>query len=115
VISSVSSIACSGLTVATRRLEQSANNVANLETDNFAAQREQASALAPAGVGSAPQPTSAPHPVAIDDGGASHLLSNTDLISETTERLGATQAFRANLAVLRTDDEMTRSLLDIKA
>jgi len=33
--------------------------------------------------------------VAADDGGASHVLSNTDLISETDRTTGASQAFRA--------------------
>jgi flagellar hook protein FlgE len=37
------------------------------------------------------------------------------VVSETVEQLGAKQQFQASIALLRTDDQMTRSLLDIKA
>ncbi|MDD9943559.1 MAG: hypothetical protein OXU20_21135 [Myxococcales bacterium] len=41
--------------------------------------------------------------------------SNTDIVAETVERLGAVQAFRANVRTLQAEDELTSSLLDIKA
>jgi len=87
-----------------------------LSTDNFSAQREQRSRSArPAGVGSR-APT--------DRGSESGELPTTACVAralehrldlQTTEQLGGKSAFRANLAVLRTDDEMTRSLWTSKA
>ena len=38
-----------------------------------------------------------------------------DLVAETVEQIGAKHDFTANLAVLKTADEMTKRLLDIKA
>ena len=38
-----------------------------------------------------------------------------DLAGETVERIGAELALKANVAVLRTADEMTSALLDILA
>ena len=114
----VSSIAQTGLLYNQRRLGQSANNVANVETRGFEASREVASdqvvASRPAGVTSEARETNDPHPVFFEDG-AEVLGSNTSLISETTERLGASHAFKANLQTIRTQDELTESLLSIKA
>ena len=117
-MSAIGSISQSGLLYASRCLSTSADNVANMETDGFEAQRELAidkvQGGRPAGVDSVTAPTGTPHAV-IQRGDAEVLASNTDLISETAEQMGAVQAFRANLQAFRADEEMTRSLLDIKA
>jgi flagellar basal-body rod protein FlgC len=110
----VSGIALSGMTVATARLGRSAQNVANINTDGFQAEREVAREQAGGGVTSTHGPTYAPAPLYQRDG-REVSGSNTDVISETVEQLGAAQQFKASLALLRTQDEMTKSVLDIKA
>lgn len=40
--------------------------------------------------------------------------AETDLVTDTVERISAKHDFSANLAVLKTADEMTRRLLDLK-
>lgn len=114
----VSAISCSGLRLAQQRLAYSAHNVANVQTPEFEAQRasgvDRVQAGKGAGVDVAAEATGAAHEVSYE-GDIQVLSSNTDLISETTEQLGAAQAFRANLLTLRTQDEVSKSLLDIKA
>lgn len=113
-MSSISSIAMSGMMVARERLATSAGNVANVNTDGYQAKRTQATEGQNGAVSSATVPTEAPSYARIQDD-AAVIASNTDLISERTEQLGASHAFKANLNVIKTNDEMTRSLLDIKA
>ena len=113
-MNSVSSIALSGLRFASTRLARSAQNVANVNTNGYEAQREVAREQPNGGVAGTTEPTYAPHPT-YDLSGEEVLGSNTDLVSETVEQLGAAQQFKASLALLRTDQELTKSLLDIKA
>lgn len=46
---------------------------------------------------------------------ASNFDSDVDPTHEVVDQIGAKHAVEANIAVLRTADEMTRRLLDIKA
>lgn len=102
------------MSVASARLARSAENVANVNTDGFQAQRAVAREALNGGVTSATEPTYAP--AATFERSAEEVLgSNTDLVSETVEQLGALQQFKASVALLKTDQEMTQSLLDIKA
>jgi flagellar hook protein FlgE len=114
LMNSLSSVALSGMSFASARVARSAQNVAHVNTDGFQAEREVAREQAGGGVTSVTQPTYAPAPSYQRDG-AEVIGSNTDLISETVEQLGAVQQFKASIALLRTQDEMTRTLLDIKA
>ena len=41
-------------------------------------------------------------------------LKDVDYVKERTEQIGATTEFKANAAVIRTADEMTGALLDLK-
>jgi flagellar basal-body rod protein FlgC len=113
-MNSVSSIALSSMRFATARLERSAQNVANVNTDGYEAQRAVAREQQNGGVSGTTTPTYAPHP-AFERGAEEVLGSNTDLVSETVEQLGAAQQFKASIALLKTDQEMQRSVLDIKA
>ena len=115
MISSASSTALSALRVHGARQSQSAHNVANVNTDGFEARREAPTeARRPPGVESRNVPTNAPAPVAVRDG-AQVALSNTEIGGETVERISAAHAFKANLAVIRAEDEKLGSLLDLKA
>ena len=102
------------MTVASARMARSAANVANVNTDGYEAQRQVAREQANGGVSSASTPTYAPHPT-YERGAEEVLGSNTDLISETVEQIGAAQQFKAAISLLKTDQEMQKSLLDIKA
>jgi flagellar hook protein FlgE len=110
----ISSIALNSLSYATKRLETSARNVANVNTSGFQAQRAVAKEAAGGGVQTTLEPTNAP-PASYDLTADEVLGSNTDLISEQVEQLGAAQQFKASLSLLQTDQETTQSLLNIKA
>ncbi|HET6337485.1 MAG TPA: flagellar basal body rod C-terminal domain-containing protein [Polyangiales bacterium] len=110
----VSSIALSSMSFASARLTRSAENVANVNTNGFEAQRQVAREALNGGVTSTTEPTYAPAPT-FERGAEEVLGSNTDLISETVEQLGAMQQFKASIALLKTDQEMQKSLLDINA
>ena len=113
-MNSVSSIALSSMSVANARLTRSAENVANVNTDGFRAQRTVAREARSGGVTSVAEPTYAP--AATFERSAEEVLrSDTDLVSETVEQLGAMQQFKASIALLKTDQEMQKSLLDINA
>jgi flagellar hook protein FlgE len=114
IIGSTQSIALAGLRAASARQEQSAYNVANVNTPGYQPGRE-------ASAGRAAQAANPANAAAVSRLGAFARgadpadSSNTDLIAETVEQISSLQAFKANLASLRTADEMTESLLNIKA
>lgn len=101
-MSSLGSIASSGLQAAQLRLDASANNVANMNTANYrrevVAQQEAADS---AGVRARVQREQEADGVALE--------------KEAVEQMSATYAFKANLQTIKTQDEMIGSLLDVKA
>ena len=86
-MSIVSSIAASGMAVATMRLQVSANKVANMASPG-------------------PLPGSTNGAVASPD---------VDLASEIVQQIMARVSFAANAQVMKTDAQMTAALFDIKA
>ena len=113
-MNSVSSIALSAMSHASARLTRSAHNVANVNTDGFEASRTVAREAPNGGVSSAVQPAYASAP-SYGRGAEEVLGSSTDLVSETVEQISALHQFKASVALLKTDQEMTKSLLDIRA
>jgi flagellar basal-body rod protein FlgC len=136
-MSSISSIAVSGLNAATRRLEVSASNVANQRTTGAL---PDASGTLPAGAQPAYTPlqvnqtdsatggtqtsvsTVSPGTVPVSDpqapfANADGLVAapNVDLAQEFIGQMIARYTYTANLATLKTDDRMTKSLLDATA
>ncbi|NOY92790.1 MAG: flagellar basal body rod protein [Deltaproteobacteria bacterium] len=105
-------IASTGLAVESRRMAVSADAVANVNTDGYRAKEVVAEERAEGGVGSSVREQPGESPVAERDG-ARVFLSNTSVARETVTRIQASRAFQANLAVIRTSDQMTQSLLDI--
>ncbi|HQQ68819.1 MAG TPA: flagellar basal body protein [Alicycliphilus sp.] len=100
-MSSMLSIAQSGLQAAQLRLDSSAHNVANLNTPDF---RRQSVALQ-----AAPEP-----------GGVRASLERSPdtgvaVGAQAVEQIAASYAFKANVLVLRTADEMAGALLDVRA
>lgn len=101
-MASISSIGSSGLQAAQLRLDASANNVANMNTQGY--RREvvaQEAAADSAGVRATVQREQDAKAVALEQ--------------EAVEQMSATYAFKANLQTIKTQDEMMGSLLDVKA
>lgn len=96
-MSSTSAIAMSGLSAAQLRLQSSAHNIANLSTDGFRRQQVQQASTPLGGVRTSI--TQAVQP-------------GQTLEAEVVAQLQARTDFLANLAVFRTSDRMTGSLLD---
>ncbi len=106
------------------RQDVTANNVANINTDGFKASTVQTSDAAyinDIGQGTRVSGTYAPPrpgPMAMDAAsptGGMVEQSNTDLVTETTNRMGAQQAYGANIAMARTMDDMAQTLMDMTA
>lgn len=93
----VSSIAQSGVEAFTTRLAVSADNIANAATENFKASKVTTSAR--------------------ENGGVEATLAKTadrvDISREAVEMMSTVNGFKANLKVMKSDQETTRSLLDI--
>jgi flagellar basal-body rod protein FlgC len=136
-MSSISTIALSGLNAASRRLEVSASNVANSQTTGAVVN---ADGTVPAGAPQAYAPlqlvqtasagggvqtsvtTVAPPTVTVFDPQAPYANTdglvaapNVDLAQEFVGQLIASYSFAANAAVLKADDRNTKALLDITA
>jgi flagellar hook-associated protein FlgK len=99
-MSSIASIALSGLNAAQTKLNTTAHNVANLPTEGF--RRQETVQTEQAGGGVATQVKRAPSP-------------GNALESDVVNRLEAKHAYMANLAVFKTHNSMTGALLDNKA
>lgn len=100
-MSSILAIASSGLQAAQLRLDSSAHNVANLNTPDFRRQTVAQQSVPNLGgvqaqIGQADQP-------------------GVPLEGEAVEQFVASYAFKANVLVLRTADEMAGALLDTHA
>ena len=94
------SIAQSGLQAAQTRLNVSANNVANAQTEGFRRDQVQAAAQADGGVRT--QVNKMPQ-------------SGAHLIQDLLDQKSATYAFKANLQTVKATDEMMGRLLDVRA
>ena len=134
-MSSVSSIALSGMSVASLRLQVSANNVANAMSSGplpgaaaggnfpaaYNAERVNQIALAGGGTG-ATITTVSPGTVRAYDPTAPYADSqgmvatpNVDLAGEIVQQLTASLSFAANARMVKADAQMTASLFDITA
>jgi flagellar basal-body rod protein FlgC len=133
-MSSILSIAASGLAAASRRLEVSAGNVANA-LDNgplpgapnptgappaYVPQRLDQTAVAGGGTATtvtnvSPSYVSSYDPTApYADKNGQVAAPNVDLASEAIQQITARYAFAANAKVVQVDAEMMKTLLDIK-
>ena len=113
-MSSISSIASSGLQAAQLRLDVSANNVANMNTPGY--RREAVSQQAApdnAGVRATVQRVQGTQRA--QDAQAAQAEKGVALEQEAVEQMSATYAFKANLQTIKTQDEMMGSLLDVRA
>ncbi|MCB1978689.1 MAG: flagellar basal body protein [Burkholderiaceae bacterium] len=99
-MSSLNSIATSGLAAAQLRLDASASNVANLNTPGYRARQVAQQATPGGGVAASVQRADA---------------EGVSLEKEIVDQLAAKQAFLANLQTLRTGDAVLGALLDVRA
>lgn len=136
-MSSISTIALSGMKAATRRLEVSASNVANVMSTGAL---PDADGTMPAGAPRAYAPlelvqtesagggtqttvtTDTPSTTAVSDPQAPFAnqdglvaAPNIDLSQETVSQMIASYSFAANATVMRADARMTKTLLNIMA
>ena len=136
-MSSISTIALSGMNAATRRIEVSASNVANVASTGAL---PNADGTVPSGAPTAYAPlevvqtanadggtqttvtTVTPSTIAVSDPKAPFAnqdglvaAPNVDLAQELINQMMASYSFAANAKVLTADDRMTRTLLDITA
>lgn len=93
----VSSIAQSGIEAFTTRLAVSADNIANAATENFKASKVSISSRENGGV----------------EATVTKTADSVDISREAVEMMSTVNGFKANLQVMKSDQEMTRSLLDI--
>lgn len=99
-MTSVSSIALSGMNAAQTRLDSSAHNVANTETTPFRRQEVIQTEQTDGGVSTS-----------LSKSAVSGAALETDMVAQ----LQAKNAFLANLAVFKTSNQMVGALLDQKA
>jgi flagellar basal-body rod protein FlgC len=136
-MNSISTIALSGMKAATRRLEVSASNVANVMTTGAL---PDADGTVPAGTPRAYAPlelvqtenagggtqttvtTTTPSTIAVSDPQAPFAnqnglvaAPNVDLSQEMVGQMIASYSFAANATVMKADDQMTKTLLNITA
>ena len=100
MINNTTSVALSGMKAAQTRLDASAHNVANVQTDNF--RRHEVTQEAQAGGGTTPIVRQAAVP-------------GEDLPRDLVEQISASYSFVANLKVIKTQQQMSGALLDRKA
>jgi flagellar hook protein FlgE len=113
-MSSVFGIALSGLAVDSLRLAVSANNVANGLSAGFMPSRVAAREQAGGGVEASVVQENDPEVEARIDRAIAGLSSGTDLAEEAVNQILAAASFRANLASLRSANEMLGALVDLK-
>jgi flagellar basal body rod protein FlgC len=113
-MSTVHGIAQSGLEAASTRVDVSAGNVANTLTGGFVPSRVTSAEARGGGVASS---VARPRdPVAEARADAALLAtSRTDLVTELVAQQEAARLFQANLASLKTADELFEAALKLKA
>jgi flagellar hook protein FlgE len=100
------------------KIQSSANNIANANTDGFKKTRVTMAELQPQGVrADVDQVTTAGTSVFQETSGGPDLveLSNVELSSEIPEMNLSSQFYKANLKTIETVNDMTGSLLDIQS
>lgn len=116
--------AVTGLQVNNFRQDVTANNIANVNTDGFRASTVQTADNAyinSIGTGTQVMGTYAPDrpgPQAVDTAstvGGMVEQSNTDLVVERTNQMNAQNAYGVNIAMARTIEDTTQTLLDLKS
>ena len=108
--------AMSALSAFQKKMDVTANNVANVNTDSFKKSRTTMEEGANGGVTASIQQIDTPgmvREVVTDNGIEEVESSNVDLAEELPEMIVTESAYKANTKTIQTQDEMLGSLLDI--
>lgn len=100
------------------RLNVQANNIANVNTDGFKKSRTDMKDVAPEGVRNTYQQIDTPGGVRIEEteqGSKAVETSNVEIAEEMPQMMVSQRGFEANLATVRTKDQMLGTLIDIVA
>ena len=116
-MSNTINIALTGLEAFRKKLEVTANNTANANTDHFKKSRVTMAAACPDGVTVTISQVDTPGtPIPVDESGTvMEESSNVSLEEEMTDLVTTKHLFEANARVIQTADEITGTLLDTKA
>lgn len=106
MIDSLLNTAISGLKTASKRAEVAANNIVNINTDGFTADRVQQSSIV---TNSNPSGGSGVQAQIINGN------QPTDLANEIVKLIEAEVAYKASIETLRTAEDLADELIDIKA
>jgi len=118
MISPAHSSALSALQAFGTRVNSNANNIANTNTDGFKSTRVTLESTEPAGVRAVVEKMEKPGVIILQEGvsGQEEVeLSSVDLAREIPEMMVNSTFYKANLKTLQVADEMTGSLLKLKA
>ena len=110
--------ALSGLQAFGTKMNSNANNIANVSSEGYKKSRVTLSNQAPQGVKASVETIDSPGTMRLEDtnnGSALVELSNVDLAEELPDSQINARFYQANLKTLQTVDEMTESLINIKA
>lgn len=110
--------ALSGLQAFGTKVNSNANNIANVSTDGYKKSRVTMASQEPQGVKASVDTVTSPGPVRNEETSSGSELvegSNVELSQEIPDSQMNARFYQANLKTLQTVDEMTSSLLQIKA
>jgi len=110
------SIALTGLKAFDRKLDVNANNIANVNTDNFKKSRVELQEAANGGVEVTISKVETPgmELEPNEKTGAAQQSSNVTLEEEFVDQMVSRYAFEANVLTVQTSEEIQKTLLDIK-
>ncbi len=100
-----------------KKVQSTANNIANLETDGYKKSRVTLEEAEPDGVKATVETVDQPGPLVLEqtaDGEQLVEQSNVELTEEIPQLILSKRAFQANLKVIESENEMIGSLLDVK-
>jgi flagellar hook protein FlgE len=96
-MNNASSIAQSGIEAYAAKMDVTANNIANVSSENFKPSKVTMAERRNGGV----------------DATVTKAADQVDISNEAVQMLTTVNSFKANLQALKTDNQMTKSLLDI--
>lgn len=108
------STSLSGIRAFTDRTGVQANNIANVNTDEFKRGRTLMSETVPAGVQNRYERVNTPGPQRIEQGGVVEG-SNTELAEEIPQNMISQRGMQSNITALKTQNEMMGTVLDLLA
>ncbi|MDA8127058.1 MAG: flagellar basal body protein [Deltaproteobacteria bacterium] len=116
-MSNIMKIALSGLRAFDKKLEVTANNTANVNTDGFKKSRATLAETYPEGVKVTISGVDTPGtPLPAEETGGKPLESaNVNLEEEMVDLILTRHFFDANAKIIKVEDEMTGELINIKA